>query len=128
MTDSPEWAAARDQAIMRQLRDDMAAATCDPQTVAHNWLARLAAEAVPLPEWWHVLKLSEETGEAVRAWFRVRGLARSPGTPGELAEELADVVITAYALAEHLGLDLPAAIGAKHAVLLTRDLGMLGRG
>jgi NTP pyrophosphatase (non-canonical NTP hydrolase) len=128
VTDSPEWAAARDQAIVRQLRDDMAAAASDPETVAHNWLARLAAEAVPLPEWWHVLKLSEETGEAVRAWFRVRGLAREPAPPAELAEELADVVITAYGLAELLGLDLPAAIGAKHAVLMTRDLGGLARG
>jgi NTP pyrophosphatase (non-canonical NTP hydrolase) len=126
VTDSPEWAAARDQAILRQLRDDMTAATSDPQTVAHNWLARLTAEGATMPEWWHVLKLAEETGEAVRAWLRVRGLAREHAEPAELAGELADVVITAYAVAELRGLDLPQAIGVKHAVLMTRDLGDLG--
>lgn len=126
VTDSREWAAARDRDIAAELRRDMAAAVADPQTAAHNWLARLTAEGGTMPEWWHVLKLAEEAGEAVRSWLRLRGLAREHAEPAELAGELADVVITAFVVAELRGLDLPQAIGVKHAVLMTRDLGDLG--
>jgi len=112
-------------AVRARLADDLLRAVGDPEAAALNWLRRLAEEGAVQPEWWHVLKLPEEAGEAVRAWLRAEGRARSPGTEGELAEELADVVITAHAVALLRGIDLTRAIGAKHAVLMTRDLGGL---
>jgi NTP pyrophosphatase (non-canonical NTP hydrolase) len=108
--------------VRARLADDMTRAVGDPETAALNWLARLTAEGVALPEWWHVLKLAEESGEACRAWLRAGGLARSRGSDEELGEELADVVITAWVIALLRGLDLAAAIGDKHAELLTRKL------
>jgi hypothetical protein len=39
-----------------------------------------------------------------------------------VAEELADTVISAYAMALLLGVDLDAAIEAKHEVLMTRPV------
>jgi NTP pyrophosphatase (non-canonical NTP hydrolase) len=100
----------------------------DPERAAEGWLARLARDGRTLPQWWHVLKLAEEAGEAVRAWSRATGYARGLGTDEELAAELADVVITAYAVACLRGLDLPAAVAEKHWLLLTRDLGGLADG
>jgi hypothetical protein len=129
VTDSPEWAAARDRDILRIARAEVQAAVIvsDPDEVALDWLARLAREGRPLPDWWHVLKLAEEAGEAARAFLRTTGLSRQqhPAPPAELAGELADVVITAYTVAQVLGLDLPGAVAVKHGELLTRDLGGL---
>jgi NTP pyrophosphatase (non-canonical NTP hydrolase) len=100
-----------------------------PRDVAAQWLARLDAERlVPLPAWFHFAKLAEETGEATQAYLRYAGMARSPGGPAQLGEELADVVITAYCCALSLGLDLDAAAGDKLRDLLARDLGALGHG
>ena len=74
-------------------------------------------------------ELAGETGEAcnkIKKLERERlGLRGTRATLGELAEELADVVITAHAVALLRGIDLTRAIGAKHAVLMTRDLGGL---
>jgi len=97
-----------------------------PRAVAERWLARLAAERPGLPEWWHAGKVIEEAGEAWRAYLRLTGLARQRGSAEELAEELADTVISAYGLALVLGLDLDAAVADKAAELLTRKLGELG--
>jgi len=115
----------RIDAVRAQLAGDMARAVSDPEVVAENWLRRLAAEGAAQPEWWHVLKLAEETGEACRAWLAAEGRSRTSAGEDELARELADVVITAHCVAALRGLDLPAAIGVKHAVLMTRDLGGL---
>jgi len=112
-------------AVRARLADDLLHAVGDPEAAALNWLRRLAEAGAALPEWWHVLKLAEEAGEVSRAWLRAEGRARQPGSEGELAEELADVVITAHAVALLRGIDLTRAIGAKHAVLMTRDLGGL---
>jgi hypothetical protein len=94
---------------------------------ARGWLARLAEEAGPIPPWWHFLKLGEEAGESSRAFLRWCGMARERGTSGQLAGELADVVISAHACAQSCGLDLDAAVRDKGAELLTRDLGELTR-
>jgi len=112
-------------AVRARLAEDMLRAVGDPEAAALNWLRRLADQGAAVPEWWHVLKLAEEAGEAVRAWGRVAGRARTAGTDEELAAELADVVITAWVVAHLRELDLTAAIGRKHAVLMTRDLGGL---
>jgi NTP pyrophosphatase (non-canonical NTP hydrolase) len=123
-----ELAAAHQRAhaeVRARLDQDLARAAGDPETVALNWLARLTAEGTALPEWWHVLKLAEEAGEVCRAWLAVDGRARVRGSREELGEELADVVITAWVVALLRGIDLAAAIGDKHAELMTRDLGGL---
>jgi NTP pyrophosphatase (non-canonical NTP hydrolase) len=93
------------------------------EQVARAYLARLEHAREGLPPVWHfVLKLGEEAEEAMRAWHRSTGLCRELDHLGHVAEELADTVISAYALAAILGLDLDAAIQAKHHVLMTRDL------
>lgn len=67
-----------------------------------------------------VLNLAEETGEVVGAYRRLAGQARRPGTREEFEREVADVVITAYVLAEEAGFDLDKAIADKLAVIFSR--------
>jgi NTP pyrophosphatase (non-canonical NTP hydrolase) len=67
-----------------------------------------------------VLCLAEEAGEAVGAYRRWSGQARRSGTFEELRAELADVVITAYVLANFLDTDLDQAIESKMQKILTR--------
>jgi NTP pyrophosphatase (non-canonical NTP hydrolase) len=94
--------------------------------VAEATAAYLAREAEAhgglLPLWHYAMKLTEEAQEAADAWHRTTGLCRRTDTLDHVAEELADTVISAYALAQMLGLDLDAAIAAKHAVLMTRPV------
>lgn len=66
------------------------------------------------------LALAEEAGEAVRALRRYLGVARRSGTLGELEEELADVVFTAYIVAHYVGSDLNAAILRKAEKIFSR--------
>ena len=99
-----------------------------PAQAARDWRARLLAEGRNLPEWWFVAKVPDEAGEALGAYLRLAGLHRRAGELGEVADELADTVISAYAAAGVLGIDLDAAVDAKARVLLTRDLGRLGYG
>ena len=66
------------------------------------------------------LCLAEEAGEFVQAARRYLGLARTPGDLPPVAAELADVVLTAFVTAEAFGIDLPAAIDAKAAIVRTR--------
>jgi NTP pyrophosphatase (non-canonical NTP hydrolase) len=73
-----------------------------------------------------MFKLMEEAGEVQKAFNRLHGYARVFGSKAELADELADVVICAYALAEVEEIDLNAAIDTKHTTLVTRDLGREG--
>lgn len=67
-----------------------------------------------------ILCLAEEVGEAVQAYRRATGRARSAATWDNVAEEIADVVIVAYVTAELAGIDLDAAIKAKLAVIEAR--------
>lgn len=60
-----------------------------------------------------LLKLAEEAGETMGAALRFLDMTRLPGTHPELARELADVVITAYRVAQVLNVNLDAAITAK---------------
>jgi NTP pyrophosphatase (non-canonical NTP hydrolase) len=93
------------------------------EQVAAAYLARVALARGGLPPVWHfVLKLGEEAEEAMTAWHRSTGLCRQRDHLGHVAEELADTVISAYALAAVLGIDLDDAIAAKHRDLTTRDL------
>lgn len=67
-----------------------------------------------------VLCLAEEVGEAVQAYRRATGRARSTATWEAVAEEFADVVIVAYVTAELAGMDLDAAIETKLAAIEQR--------
>lgn len=67
-----------------------------------------------------VLALGEEVGEFLGAYRRWAGLARRTGPWSDVCDELADVAITAYVVAAHLGIDLDAAIDAKTAVIFSR--------
>jgi NTP pyrophosphatase (non-canonical NTP hydrolase) len=96
-------------------------------TVAEATAAYLAREAAArggeLPPLWHfAMKLTEEAQEAADAWHRTTGWCRRTDTLDHVSEELADTVISAYAMALLLGVDLDAAIGAKHEVLMTRPV------
>ena len=64
--------------------------------------------------------VAEEAGEFVGAFRRWIGMARRDGPFGDVEAELADVVISAYAAAHALGIDLDAAICAKADTVLTR--------
>jgi NTP pyrophosphatase (non-canonical NTP hydrolase) len=66
------------------------------------------------------LAMADEGGEFVHAFRRWRGSSRTPGTFAEVAEELADVWITAIVTAHVLGIDLAEAVRAKSLVIDAR--------
>jgi NTP pyrophosphatase (non-canonical NTP hydrolase) len=68
----------------------------------------------------YVMGVAEEAGEFVGAYLRWAGQSRRTGTREEMAEELADVVVTAFAAAQVIGIDLHAAAVAKARKMLTR--------
>lgn len=68
----------------------------------------------------NVIKLQEEAGEVAGAYLRATGQARRTGTPEELHEEVADVILTAFSLAHALGIDINAVITAKLHKIHTR--------
>ncbi len=67
-----------------------------------------------------VLCLAEETGEFVGAYRRWKGMARRSGPFSDVEAELADVVITAFVVADRLGVDLDAAVAQKLEVVFSR--------
>jgi NTP pyrophosphatase (non-canonical NTP hydrolase) len=62
---------------------------------------------------WQAVTLAEEMGEALQEFRRWQGQARSPGTKNKFAEELADVIITAYVFADLTDVDLDDAVYSK---------------
>lgn len=63
------------------------------------------------------LLLGEEIGELFKAVRKAQGLAIDRQSPvGEVADELADVLILLCAVANRSGVDLEAALRAKEAV------------
>jgi len=66
------------------------------------------------------MAISEEAGEFIGAMRRWRGMARRTGTEDEAKKELADLVITAYGMADVMGWNLDALIEAKAEIILTR--------
>lgn len=67
-----------------------------------------------------VLCIAEEAGELVGAYRRWTGLARRRGTEEEVQAELADVVLSAYGMAEVFGWDLDEIIEKKLSVIFSR--------
>lgn len=68
----------------------------------------------------NVIKLGEEAGEVAGAYLRSTGQARRRGTTAELHEEVADVILTAFALAHALDMDINAVLAAKLHTIHTR--------
>lgn len=66
------------------------------------------------------LVLVEEAGEVAQAVRRFEGLARRWEGKCELAEELADVIITTQVLAEMYKIDLDEAVARKYAAIKER--------
>ena len=67
-----------------------------------------------------VYALAEETGEFVGAMRRWRGMARRNGTEQEAKDELADVIISAYVMAEIMGWSVDDLVEAKGTKILNR--------
>lgn len=67
-----------------------------------------------------VLCVAEEAGEFVGAYRRWAGLARRPGPFSAVEEELADVVITSFVMAEVLEMNLDEAIERKLEKIYSR--------
>jgi NTP pyrophosphatase (non-canonical NTP hydrolase) len=79
------------------------------------------AKFAPCPLDWLGLKLAEEAGEVCRVLL---GLAGEPIRDGrvhtDLPDELADVAIVLYALADRAGFDLDQAVSDRFAVVSQR--------
>ncbi|MBV1850275.1 MazG-like family protein [Catellatospora sp. NEAU-YM18] len=70
-----------------------------------------------------ILKVTEEAGEAARAWIGVTGQNPRKGvthTPREVADELADVALSALVAIESLGFDPAQVLSACAAKVLDR--------
>jgi len=88
---------------------------------AREFIAAAYGPANPLPPVWaQVLNVVGEAGEFGEAYRRFSGFARRSGSLDEVSAELADVVISAYIVAERLGIDLDKSIAAKRAIIMTR--------
>lgn len=88
---------------------------------AREFLAAAYGPRNPMPPVWaQVLNVVGEAGEFGEAYRRYSGHARRHGSLKETAEELADVVISAYVAAERLGIGLDAHIADKQRVVMTR--------
>ena len=96
------------------------------EQIALDYLMRLNAERGPMPDWYHLMKLWEEAGEVPKEYLKWQGLHRhadeTEGSGEKVQEELADTVITCFALAHLWGWDLDAAIQKKHAILMRRAM------
>ena len=96
----------------------MTAALADLQARCERISRRYeAAFGIAPGEDWMAMKLQEELGELIQAYLAATGRSRRRLDGEEarrvLAEELADVIGFALALAERLGIDAGAALEAK---------------
>jgi NTP pyrophosphatase (non-canonical NTP hydrolase) len=66
------------------------------------------------------LAIAEEAGEFVGAYRRWSGQARRTDTYEHVSEELADVIITAFVMAEMLGMEIDKVLDAKLEVIFSR--------
>lgn len=95
-----------------------------PVEVAHDFIEACDRHRPAPPIWAQVVNVVGEAGEFAEAFRRYSGHARRPGTLDEAAAELADVIISAYVLAERLGIDLDGAVSAKGDVIMSRGFGV----
>jgi NTP pyrophosphatase (non-canonical NTP hydrolase) len=90
------------------------------EEAAHVIMAECREHGAGGTEQSQLMALAEETGEFVGAMRRWKGLARRRGTEQEAKDELADVIISAYAMAEVMGWDVEQITSAKLEKILTR--------
>jgi NTP pyrophosphatase (non-canonical NTP hydrolase) len=83
------------------------------QEAAEEIMARCAGNNAGGTEQAQIMALAEETGEFVGAMRRWRGMARRNGTEAEAQAELADVVISAFGMADVMGWNLETLVEAK---------------
>ncbi len=91
--------------------------------IGHDFNAAHDEARGPVPDWARVLNVVGEAGEFAEAYRRYTGHARRTGSIQEVAEELADVVISAATCAAQLGIDLDEAVRAKRQIVLSRGFG-----
>lgn len=92
----------------------------DLEEAAHIIMSRCRENGAGGTEQAQIMGLAEEVGEFVGAMRRWRGLARRRGTEAQAQEELADVIISAYAMAEVMGWDANALVDIKLAKIFSR--------
>lgn len=92
----------------------------DLKEAAHVIMAMCYANGAGGTEQAQIMALAEETGEFVGAMRRWRGLARRRGTEQDAQAELADVIISAYAMADVMGWDVETLVEAKLDKILSR--------
>jgi NTP pyrophosphatase (non-canonical NTP hydrolase) len=92
----------------------------DLKEAAYVIMARCRENEAGGTEQAQIMTLAEETGEFVGAMRRWRGMARRMGTEDEAKAELADVIISAYAMASVMGWDVDALVEGKLDKIMTR--------
>jgi NTP pyrophosphatase (non-canonical NTP hydrolase) len=83
---------------------DMAACVCE------TYVSRFGVDGSGL---WLLAKMTEEMGEVSAAWLKQAGQSRGAAAPGDLADELADLMGFTLALAQSENIDLAAALDRK---------------
>jgi hypothetical protein len=92
------------------------------RAAAIGYLERLEAQRGPVPHWYLVAKMTGDCARAGTAWLEWAGWDRHPGSRKQLAEALAEAVISVYAVAEKAGIILDAAVRDRYEILIHRDL------
>jgi len=107
---------------------EQATPDCDPMTIAQaqaavdDWIRTIGVRY--FGELTNLAQLVEEVGEVARILSRSVGEQSSkPGeSPGDLADELADVLFVTICLANQSGIDLTAALRKNLAKKTQRDV------
>jgi NTP pyrophosphatase (non-canonical NTP hydrolase) len=87
---------------------------------AHVIMARCRENGAGGTEQAQIMALAEEVGEFIGAMRRWNGLARRRGSEAEAKAELADVIISAYAMAEVMDWDVDEITQAKLGKIMSR--------
>lgn len=87
---------------------------------ARKFLDESEAEIGTREPWWYSAKLSEEAGEAAKAFNRLTGLSRKKGTIKELKRELGDTIYCSFILAEKLEIDLTDSLDENYDDVMSR--------
>jgi NTP pyrophosphatase (non-canonical NTP hydrolase) len=75
------------------------------------------------PEWAQALNVVGEAGEFAECYRRYSGYARRTDTLENVSLELADVIISAFCMAEMLNIDLDLAVLKKWDIIFSRGYG-----
>jgi NTP pyrophosphatase (non-canonical NTP hydrolase) len=84
---------------------------------------RFLASIKQPPTWAQALNVAGEAGEFAEAFRRYSGNARRTGSLEDVAQELADVIISATCMALMLGLHPDGIVSDKWDVIMSRGFG-----